>query len=280
VPEAKAATAHSIESRRHRPSVKPGPIFYLYANGAWYAKGANSPTAVGRPLGSAHEEVEKPRTIYSMKRRVRGMRLGRLRRRLVTIMRATSMKRRSRRAVWLRGPASSALRRFAMRAAWLTYLGSTLRGTRSLNSSIFIPITFRLLSSRGLNDPSRCAPYLLQGGLGCPIGATISTARRRMQAARTAYLRYLTAVLRLAESRLPTPGAADVCAGEKKIAEAPCLPRRISDTSKANNPWLRADFASSARQAWIGMRPFAAGSSVQASFIIGTRARSPGSLRS
>src|SRR5262249_8781467 len=97
-----------------------------------------------------------------------------------------------------------------------------------------------------LNDASRYAPYLLQGGLGMPDRSYYVDEAPRMVALRTAYVRHLATMLRLAGVADAEAKAARAFSLEQKIARAHASRVESEDVQKANNPWPRAEFSSRA----------------------------------
>src|SRR5262249_11631989 len=94
-----------------------------------------------------------------------------------------------------------------------------------------------------LNEPSRYAPYLLQGGLGMPDKVYYLDEAPRMAALRAAYQRHLTTILRLAGIPDPEARAQRAYALERKIAEVHASRAASEDVTQANNPWSREEFA-------------------------------------
>jgi predicted metalloendopeptidase len=128
--------------------------------------------------------------------------------------------------------------------ALAAYLGSDLRAdVDPLNDTNFdTSHILGLFVEQDLNDPSRAAPYLLQGGLGMPGASYYTDPSARMQGLRTQYLAYLKALLELAHVAQPAAKAQRAFDLELAIAKSHVSRVDSEDVKKANNPWLRADF--------------------------------------
>src|SRR5581483_2768403 len=98
----------------------------------------------------------------------------------------------------------------------------------------------------GLNDATRNVPYLLQGGLGMPDREYYLANDPHMAADRTAYIRHIENVLKLAGIADPAGKAKTIFELEKKIAAAHVNREDSEDVHKANNPWTLPDFAKKA----------------------------------
>lgn len=105
---------------------------------------------------------------------------------------------------------------------------------------------FGLWVEQDFNQPTRAGAYLLQGGLGMPDRSYYLDAAPRMEEIRTKYKAYLTTLFKLAGVAQPDARAARVFELEKKIAAAHATRTDSEDVKKANNPWLRKDFATKA----------------------------------
>lgn len=114
----------------------------------------------------------------------------------------------------------------------------------ALNSTNFYTDhLFGLWVEQDLNQPSRYAPYLLQGGLGMLDRDYYLSSSPKMEAIRKAYRAHIEKVLMLAGRKEPAAEAAKIYALEEKIAKAHAPRAESEDVLKANNPWARADFA-------------------------------------
>ena len=101
------------------------------------------------------------------------------------------------------------------------YLGENLRAdVDALNSTdLYTDNIFGLWVSPAADDPSRYAPYLMQGGLGMPDREYYLSDAEAMKEARTKYQAYIAAMLELAGIADAQAKAARILALESKIAQ-------------------------------------------------------------
>ncbi len=184
-PAAPTAAGHSIDLAAMDRAVKPGADFFLYANGAWEAKAQIPPD---RPLTGVSVRVTE-----EVERRTRGLLeeassasapAGTTARRIGDYFAAYLDEA----AIEARGlaPLQPALERIAKiqdGRALAGYLGASIRAdVDALNSTNFsTDHVLGLWVEQDLNEPSRYAPYLLQGGLGMPDRSYYLDASPRME---------------------------------------------------------------------------------------------------
>ena len=150
------------------------------------------------------------------------------------------------------------------------YLGSTLRAdVDALNNTDFkTENVLGLWASPAFADPTRYAPFLLQGGLGMPDREYYLAKSPAMAANRAAYLTHVAAVLRLAGIADADAKAARIMAFETEVATVHASRADSADVQKANNVWSRASFATRAPGLdWNGYFA-AAGLTTQPRFIV------------
>lgn len=133
-------------------------------------------------------------------------------------------------------------------AALSRALGANIRSdTDPLNATNFATENlFGLFVTQSFDDPTKTVPYVLQGGLGMPERDYYVSATPDMAAIRTAYKAYVAKLLGLAGVPDAAAKAARVYELEAKIAAAHADNLTSQDAHKANNPWVRADFAAKA----------------------------------
>ena len=123
-------------------------------------------------------------------------------------------------------------------------IGRTLRAdTDPLNATNFH--TENLLGvfvTQGFNDPTKTVPYIMQGGLGLPDRDYYVSADPAMVKLRAGYTPYVAKILTLAGLPNAQARAQKIVALETKIAQAHETLEASQDSTKANNPWKRADF--------------------------------------
>jgi putative endopeptidase len=164
----------------------------------------------------------------------------------------------------------AAIAKIGDRRALARALGASLRAdVDMLNAShLHTPRLFGLWVEEDMNDPSRTAGYLIQGGLGMPDRGYYVDDSPKMAALRAKYEAHLASVFKLAGLAKPEARAARVVALEKKIAAAHASVTESKDVKKANNPWTKADFT--AKAPGLDWRTFfaSAGLDGQASLVV------------
>jgi len=243
---APSVSGQSVDLGAMDRSVRPGADFFLYANGSWHAKAQipadRSSTGVFTRLT---EEIEK-RSRGLLEEAARpGAAPGSAAQKIGDYY-ASYLDEA---AIEQRGiaPLATTFERIAKlqdARALAAYLGASLRAdVDPLNATNFhTDQVLGLFVEQDLNDPSRYAPYVLQGGLGMPDRSYYLDEAPRMQALRAAYLRHLTTNFRLAKIANPEAKAKNAFALEKKIAESHASRADSSDVGKSNHPWSRAEF--------------------------------------
>src|SRR3984957_5635118 len=100
-------------------------------------------------------------------------------------------------------------------------LGGTLRADVDvLNSTnLYTPHLFGLWVAQDLNDPTRYAPFLLQGGLGMPDREYYLGTSAAMAAIRPQYLAHIATVLKMAGIDAPQKRAEKIFELERRMAE-------------------------------------------------------------
>jgi hypothetical protein len=101
---------------------------------------------------------------------------------------------------------------------------------------------FGLWLSPDVNEPTRYAPCLLQGGPGMPDRDYYVDGSPRMESIRSSYRADIAAVMKLEGKGGVEAKAARVFGLEQRIASAHWTRTESADVSKANNPWAREEF--------------------------------------
>ncbi|WP_394825243.1 M13 family metallopeptidase [Pendulispora albinea] len=244
------ASGHAIDRTAIDRSVKPGTDFFMHANGAWFAK-AEIPADRNRTgvwLRIAEEIEKRTRGLLEEAARPGAARSPGVQR--VGDFYASYLDEAGidARGVAPLAPVLQKIAKIADARALATYLGSTLRADVDVMNStdLHTDNVLGLWVEQDINEPSRYAPYLVQGGLGMPDRGYYLDESPRMQKYREAYVRHLATTLRLAGIADADAKAARAFGLEKKIAAAHVARVDSSDVSKGNNPWARADFATKA----------------------------------
>ncbi len=241
---------HSIDLAAMDTSAKPGADFFQYANGAWL-KTAEIPA--DRPVTGvwlkATEDVEtRTKSILEEAARA-GAPAGSIAQKVADAY-ATYLDEAAVEALGI-APITKELAtiaKIADKRALAAYLGGELRAdVDPLNATNFHTThIFGLWVEQDLNDSSRYAPYLLQGGLGMPDRSYYVDDAAPMVAMRGKYAQHLATMLKLAKVKGADAKAARAMALETKIASVHATRLESEDAGKANNPWKRADFTSQA----------------------------------
>jgi putative endopeptidase len=241
---------HSIDLAAMDTSTKPGADFFLYANGAWYAK-AEIPAdrATTGVWLKATEDIEK-RTKGILEEAIHAAAPAGTPTQKVADVYASYLDEA---AIEARGVAPLAkelasISKIADKRELAAFLGSQIRAdVDPLNATNFhTSHIFGLWVEQDLNDPTRYAPYMLQGGLGMPDRSYYVDDAAPMVTMRTKYAQHLATMLRLAKIKGADAKALHAMALETKIASVHATRVESEDAGKANNPWARADFATHA----------------------------------
>ena len=134
------------------------------------------------------------------------------------------------------------------RAALARYLGSTLRADVDiLNATrLYTDNVLGLWVAQDLDDPSRYAPFLLQGGLGMPDRDYYLVDSPAMADIRSRYRAHIAAELKLAGIAAAERQADLVVALELKIARSHLSRADTEDVKRGDNHWSRAQLQGNA----------------------------------
>ncbi len=100
--------------------------------------------------------------------------------------------------------------------------------------------------AQDLDDPTKYAPFLLQGGLELPDRDYYLGKELRMKEIRDAYKAHVVRILTLAGMTEPDKRAARIVDLETRIAQVHATREDTEDVKKGNNHWARADLAKKA----------------------------------
>jgi putative endopeptidase len=145
-------------------------------------------------------------------------------------------------------PSFDRIAAIADRAGLARYLGSTLRtDVDVLNATRFYTDNvLGLWVAQDLDDPSRYAAFLLQGGLGMPDRDYYLVDSPRMADIRSRYHAHIAAVLKLAGSADAGRKADAVYALELRMAKTHSSRAENADVKRGDNHWSRAQLQSNA----------------------------------
>jgi putative endopeptidase len=253
-------------------SVAPGDDFFAYANGTWFKKTAIPADRSSIGSGERLIELTDRRTAALIKDAATNGTSSTSPLKKIGDYYASYMDAAAIEAKGLT-PLQPALARIAAisdRQGLARELGGTLRtDVDALNYTRFATANlFGLWVAQDLNDSSRYAAFLLQGGLGMPDRSYYLDPSQRMKDIRARYLAHIANVLRQAKLADPEAKAARVFDLEYHIAEAHWPRVDSENVLKANNQWMRRDFDSQAPGIIWGFFFAAAGLEQQASFTV------------
>jgi predicted metalloendopeptidase len=251
-------------------SVAPGDDFFAYANGAWIKSTEIPADRSTYGAGAILTELTAQRTADLIREAAAkappGSEAQKVGDAFAAFMDEAGIEAKG---IAPLKPALDEIAAIADVGALSRVLGAGLRADVDvLNATNFYTTKlFGLWVAQDLDDPTRYAPFLLQGGLGMPDRDYYLDASPRMAAIREKYLGHVAAVLRLAGLPDADAKAKDVVALERKIAEAHASRSASEDVHKGDNHWSRAELATRAPgidwDAYLG----AAGLAGQATFV-------------
>ncbi len=241
-----AFAAHDIDVAGMDRTVRPGDDFFAYANGAWLRNAAIPPDRSSTGVWAVLNDKANADTRAILERAA------------ASTAPAGSNERKAgdyytsyldEAAIESRGlmpvaPFLKSIAAIADRRALTDWVCGNLRAdVDALNSTnFFTEHLFGLWFTQDLNDPSRNAAYLLQGGLGMPDRDYYLDAAPEMESARTAYRSHVAAILKLAQVADADRKADGVVALEHDIAAVHASRTESVDVARANNPWPRDEF--------------------------------------
>lgn len=250
LPALSADSGHGIDLAGMDQSIKPGDDFFAYANGTWNKNTAIPPDRAAYGVGSVLTEKTDIENRQIMEQAAAGSAPAGSDARKIGDYYASYMDEAGIEAKGIAplAPEIAAINRIADKKALATYLGGTIRADVDAlnNTDFYTDHIFGIWITIGLNDATRNVPYLLQGGLGMPDREYYLANDPHMAADRTAYIRHIENVLKLAGIADAAGKAKAIFELEKKIAAAHVNREDSEDVHKANNPWTLPDFAKKA----------------------------------
>jgi len=230
--------------------VSPGDDFYAYANGAW-ARRTEIPADRGSyGVGDEVADLTDKRTAALIKAAAASKAPAGSDLRKIGDCYTTFMDEQAIEAKGLSPlqPTLQTIAAIADRRKLAQYLGTTLRADVDvLNATNYYTANlFGLWVAQDLDEPSKYAPFLLQGGLGLPERSYYLDPSAGMAAIRTQYLAHVAAMLTFAGVPDANLRAAAVVDLETRMAKAHASREESGDVLKGNNHWTRAEFATKA----------------------------------
>jgi predicted metalloendopeptidase len=255
-PSASAATssatpgASAIDVSGMDPSVAPGQDFFGYVNGGWVKSTPIPPDRAHYGVTEVLEETIEKRNADLFKeiaaaKAPAGSELAKLADYYASFLDEAAVEAKGIRPL---APRLDKIRAIANKGDLARYLGGTLRADVDIlnNTDLSTDDIFGVWVAQDLNDPSKYAPFLVQGGLGMPDRDYYLTASPRMEDIRTKYRAHVAAVLTLLGVKDAQAKAGRVFDLEKKIAEVHVNREDSADVEKGNNHVSRRDLATSA----------------------------------
>ncbi len=268
---AAAPVAPALDLSGIDKSVAPGDDFFRYANGTWLNSVQIPPDRSSWSTSAALTELTAQRTADLIKEAAAASAAGSEARKVgdyyATFMDEAAIERLGAQ------PLAAGLKRIDAikdRHELARALGETLRADVDvLNSTNFhTENLFGLWVAQDLNDPTRYAPFLLQGGLVMPDRDYYLNPAQKMADIRSQYLAHIARVLALAQLPDSAGKAAHIFALEHSIAEVHWSRAQGEDVLKGNNHWSRQDFPKKAPGLdWTAFFT-AAGLSGQTQFVV------------
>jgi putative endopeptidase len=243
---AAAALAIGLDLAGMDRAVAPADDFFRYANGTWLETTKIPPDRASYGPGAVLVELTTKRTAEIVQEAAKagaaagsaGQRVGDYYASLV-----------DRAAIDAKGlaPLQPALDRIAAirdRAALSRALGETLRADVDiLNATdLYTDNLLGLWVAQDLDDPSRYAAFLFQGGLDMPAREYYLDPSPRMTEIRAKFQSHVARVLELARVPDPAGKATRIADLEHRIAEAHGPRQDDFDVKKGDNHWPRARF--------------------------------------
>ena len=245
-----SAVAQGLDLAGMDRTVAPGDDFFAYANGAWI-KRTEIPVDRGS-YGVSHEvaDLTDKRTASLIQAAAASKAPAGSDLRKIGDCYASFMDEKAIEAKGLSPlqPTFNTIESIRDRTALARYLGTTLRADVDvLNATNYYTANlFGLWVAQDLDNPTRYAPFLLQGGLGMLERSYYLDPAEDMAAVRTFYLAHVAAMLKLAGLPDPEKRAAGVMDLETRMAKVHASREESGDVLKGNNHWTRTDFGTKA----------------------------------
>ncbi|HWU85921.1 MAG TPA: M13 family metallopeptidase [Kofleriaceae bacterium] len=252
-------------------SVSPGSDFFAYANGGWSKRTEIPPDRSSYGTGAMLAELTAKRTVELIQEAAAKAAPGTDARKVGDYY-ATFMDEA---AIEAKGtaplkPALAAIAAISDGAGLAAALGGTLRADVDAfnNTNFYTDHVLGLWVAQDLDEPSRYAAFLLQGGLGLPDRDYYLEQTPRMAELRDKYQAHLATLLALAGVPDGATRAKRVFELELRLARTHATRTESEDVHKGNNRWKRRDFATRAPGLDWERYFSAAGLAKQADFIV------------
>ncbi len=227
-------------------SVAPGDNFFAYANGAWIKTASIPPDRSSYGPGAMLAELTTKRTSdliteIASQSAPPGSEALKIKDFFAAYMDEAGIEAKGLKPLQ---PLLDSISAIADRKGLSRVLGKQLRADVDILNATNVTTDnlFGLWVAQDLDNPSRYAPFILQGGLGMPDRDYYLDSSARMEDIRAKYRTHIAAMLRLAHAQDAEGKAARIFDLEKRIAGVHASRSDTVDVKKGDNHWTRADF--------------------------------------
>lgn len=245
--EIKSAPPATMESGMDK-SVLPGDDFYRYVNGGW-EKSAVIPDDKSSIGNAATLRDESDTIVQKLIEQATHAAAADPARKVgdyySAYLNTAAIDQRGMAAI---KPQLNSINVIKNKAALATYFGKQLRAdVDPLNATnFFTENLFGLWVAQGFHDHTKYTGYLLQGGLGLPDREYYLSASPKMINIRSEYQAHIAALFKLANLNDADKAAKRVFDLEMRIAQGHVKRADSADMDKADNTWMKTDFAKKA----------------------------------
>ncbi|WP_243295749.1 M13 family metallopeptidase [Geothrix mesophila] len=242
------AAPHGLDLTGMDRGVAPGDDFFAYANGAWVKRTEIPADRGSYGVGREVADLTDRRTAALIQAAAKAPAGSELRKVGDFYTSFMAEKAIDKKGLGPLQPTFKAIAAIQGRQDLARYLGTTLRADVDvLNNTQYHTANFLgLWVAQDLDEPTRYAPFLLQGGLGLPERSYYLDPSEGMAAVRTQYTTHVAAMLKLAGLSNVLERATAVVDLETRMAKAHLGREESGDVQKGNNHWTRADFPAKA----------------------------------
>jgi putative endopeptidase len=241
-----ADATHGLDLAGMDRSIAPGDDFFRYTNGGWLKRTEIPPDRSSWGPAEELTELTAQRTADLIRTASASAAAGSEARKIgdyyAAFLDEAAIEKRGLQPL---EPGMKAIAAIGDRHALASALGGTLRADVDvLNATNFH--TENLLGlwvAQDLDDPTRYAPFLLQGGLGMPDRDYYLNPSAKMADIRKKYQAHIAALLRLAQLPQATEAAARIFGLERRMAEAHWDRATSEQVLKGDNHWAMSEFA-------------------------------------
>ena len=245
-----APETHGIVVANMDPSIKPGDDFYRYANGDWIRRTEIPPDRPSVNVFSRLSDLSNQRTNDLLQEMVKSNAPAGSGTRKVADLYSSYMDEAAIEAKGLAPlrPHLEAIAAIKDKKELAHALGESLRSdVDALNNTNFHAANlFGMWVAPGFDDSEHYAAYLLQGGLQMPDREYYLADNEHMRDVRARYQTHIENMLKLAGFSDVEGRAHRILELEHAIAKVHRTLAENEDIHKANNPWMRTEFAAKA----------------------------------